>query len=111
MERQEQEELRIGVRGQIALALMYMGKGIAYVLAFLSGTGLLIATVVLAIKGTISVGAAIGISIVGVPLVGTVACWIAQLIGLALYGIARVLDRDTTSQWIDYEWGESQWAE
>lgn len=88
-------------RGKAAWLLCWLGNAITGVLAVLSGLGLTVVIIVLAIKGTISVVAAIGLSIIGVPIVGTLAYWLALLIGMPLLGIAKLLDRDAVSEWID----------
>jgi|ERR1022692_894346 hypothetical protein len=95
------EETPRSKRGKAAWLLCWLGNAITGVLAVLSGLGLTVLIIVGAIKGTISVVAAIGLSIVGVPIVGTVAYWLALLIGMPLLGIAKLLDRDAVSEWVD----------
>jgi hypothetical protein len=61
------------MRRGLATALCPLSNGVVAVMAVLSGLGVTVAIIVLAINGTISVGAAILLSVVGVPVVGTVA--------------------------------------
>ena len=95
------EERRYSKRGEVALLLCLLSKGIARVLAGLSGIGVIVAIIVLAINGTISIVAAILLPIVAVPVVGTLAYWLALAIGFPLLGIAKLLDRDVVSEWLD----------
>jgi hypothetical protein len=84
-----------------AAALCYISNAFVSVMAVLSGLGVTVAIIVLAINGTISVGAAILLSIVGVPVVGTVAYWVTAPVALALMGIAKLLDREVVTEWLD----------
>jgi hypothetical protein len=89
-------------RRQIAAAVLcYVSKVIVSVMAVLSGLGLTVALIVLAINGTISVVAAIVLSVVGVPLVGTVVFWVTAALAFIPLGIAKLLDRDVVSDWLD----------
>jgi hypothetical protein len=81
--------------------LCLLSKGIANVLAVLSGIGVIVAIIVLAINGTISVVTAILLPIVAIPAAGTLAYWLALAIGFPLLGIAKLVDRDAVSEWID----------
>lgn len=89
------------MRRGLATALCLFSNGLVAVMAVLSGLGVTVAIIVLAINGTISVGTAILLSIVGVPVVGTVAYWVTAPIALALMGVAKLLDRDSVSEWLD----------
>jgi hypothetical protein len=86
-----------------ALVLCNISKAIVTVMAVLSGLGLTVALIVLAITGTISVVAAIVLAVIGVPLVGTVVYWLTALLAFVPLGIAKLLDRQIVSDWIDNE--------
>jgi len=88
-------------RQTAALLLCYLSKAIVSVLAVVSGLGLTVAVIVLAVNGTISVGAAIAIGVVGVPVIGTVVFWIAAALAFVPLGIAKLLDREIVSEWVD----------
>jgi hypothetical protein len=89
------------MRRGLATALCLLSNGLVAVMAVLSGLGVTVAIIVLAINGTISVGAAILFSIVGVPVVGTVAYWVTAPVALGLMGIAKLLDREVVSEVLD----------
>jgi hypothetical protein len=89
------------VRRGIAVFLCWLGKALVSVLAVLSGLGLTVVIIVGTIKGSISVIGAILLTVFGVPIVGTLAYWLALLLGMPLLGIATLIHRNAVSEWLD----------
>ncbi len=94
-------EDKLTKRQVAAWVLCQLSKAIVSVMAVISGLGLTVALIVLAINGTISVVAAIVLSVVGIPLVGTVVYWVTAAVAFVPLGIAKLLDRDVVSEWLD----------
>lgn len=88
-------------RQTAALLLCHLSKAIVSVLAVVSGLGLTVAVIVLAVNGTISVGAAVIIFFVGLPLIETVIFWLAAGFAFVPLGVAKLLDRELVSEWVD----------
>jgi hypothetical protein len=74
-------------------------------MAVLSGLGVTIALVVLTATGEISIGAAVAIFFIGLPLVEGVAYLVTMAVVMAMTGIARLLDREVVIEWLDAEEG------
>ena len=70
-------------------------------LAVLSGLGTTVIIVALAIKGAISIVAAILLCVIATPAVGTLMFWLAMLIAMPLMGVAKLLDQEVTNALIE----------
>jgi hypothetical protein len=89
------------VRANLAAFLCLISKGIVGFMAVITGLGLTIALIVLAINGTISVAAAIVAWFLVLPLVEMVIFWLSAALAFVPLGIAKLLDRELVSERID----------
>lgn len=71
------------------------------VMAVLSGLGVFIVLIVLTVSGDISIGAAVAIFFVGLPVVEGVAYLLTMAVGMAMMVTARLLDRETVAELLD----------
>jgi hypothetical protein len=89
------------MRRGTATVLCLVSQAIIGVLAVATGIGTTVVLVLLAINGTISVGAAIVIFFVGLPLAETLIFWLAAGLAFIPLGIAKLVDREAVSEWLD----------
>lgn len=93
------------MRQFLASGLLLTSKVLVTVMAVLSGLGVFIALIVLTVNGDISIGAAIAIFFIGLPVVEGVAYLMTMAVGMAMVGIARLLDRQAVTEFLDAEEG------
>jgi hypothetical protein len=107
---EDERYLELTTRQSAAQYLCWASKTVAAVMGALSralsGVGLTVAVVVLALTGTVSVAGAIGLELIGVSLgIAVIYVFDAALAAVPL-GIAKLLDARLVSDWLDLESGE-----
>ncbi len=93
------------MRRHLASGLCYTSQLLTTVMAVLSGLGVTVAIIVLAINGTISVVAAIVIFFVGLPLIEGAAYLVTMGLAMAMVGTAKLLDSRAVTEWLDRQEG------
>jgi hypothetical protein len=89
------------MRRHLASGLLLTSSALVVVMAVLSGLGGFVAIVVLAATGDITVGAAVGLFFIGLPVLEGVVYLVTMAGAMTLMGIAKLLDRDVVSEWAD----------
>ncbi len=91
------------MRRFLALGLLLASKMLVTVMAVLSGLGVFITLIVLTVNGSISIGAAIAVFFIGLPVVEGVAYLLTMAVSMAILGVAKVLDGQTVTDFLDAE--------
>jgi hypothetical protein len=95
------------MRERMAVVLCVASSGVATVLGIAAGLGFFILCVVLMANGTVGVGAGLALMLVGGLIVEVALYLVALAIGMLLFGLAHLADRDVAAAWADR--GGSTW--